>query len=49
MWVDRSGSGYADILRDGRRFRFSHEAVLRGDGDFREKWLVFTDVGRAAS
>lgn len=44
-WVDRMGSGYADIVRAGLRFRFSHEAVLRGEAGKQEVWLVFVHDG----
>lgn len=42
--VDRRGTGYADISRDDRRFRFSHEAVLRSDTGEQATWLVFEHV-----
>ena len=45
--VDRSGGSYADIVRAGRRFRFSHEAVMRDEEGLQVMWLVYIDVGRA--
>lgn len=44
-WLDRTATGYADIERSGLRFRFSHEAVLRGEGGEQETWLVFVHEG----
>ena len=46
--VHPEGAGYRDIVRMGRRFRFSHETVLHTESGTRETWLIFLDVGEAA-
>lgn len=46
--MQRSGSRYADIVRSGRRFAFSHAQHLVGSpAAGRELWLVFEDRGAA--
>jgi hypothetical protein len=45
IWVDAANGSYADIIREGRRFRFSHEAITRDKFGTGTVWLVFEDAG----
>ena len=45
VWVQPVGRGYADIIRSGRRFRFSHETITRDERGTATTWLVFEDAG----
>lgn len=46
--VTRTESGYADIVHQGRRFRYSHSQYLRSQAtESHELWLVFEDRGAA--
>ena len=47
MWVQPVGNGYADIIRNGRRFRFSHETITRDETGAATTWLVFDDAPTA--
>jgi hypothetical protein len=47
VWVQRVGRGYADVVHNGRRFRFSHETVTRDQAGAAVTWLVFEDAGAA--
>ena len=44
-WVQPVGNGYADIDRDGRRFKFTHETATRDETGTVTAWLVFEDAG----
>jgi hypothetical protein len=45
VWVQPVDRGYADIIRKGRRFRFSHETITRDETGAATTWLVFEDAG----
>ncbi len=45
VWVQPVGNGYADINRDGRRFKFTHETTTRDETGTVTTWLVFEDAG----
>ena len=46
--VTKTASGYADVVHQGRRFRYSHSQYLRSHAtESHELWLVFEDRGAA--
>ena len=47
VWVQAVGNSYADIVRNGRRFRFSYETVTLDETGTAIPWLVFEDAGAA--
>ena len=47
VWVQPLGQTYADVIRNGRRFRFSHETTTRDETSTAVTWLVFEDAGAA--
>ena len=48
VWVEAAVDTYADIIRDGCRFKFSHETLTRDRNGTGTIWLLFEHV-RAAS
>jgi len=46
IWVMRVAHGYAEIIRAGRRFKYSHEAVTHEQSG-QTRWHVFEDIGPA--